>query len=45
MMSHGGGGTPVTGGATCEPRRPEDRLTEEAETRRRGWLGLPVVRR
>jgi hypothetical protein len=31
--------------ATCEPQRTEDRLTEEAETRRRGWLGPPVVRR
>jgi hypothetical protein len=30
---------------TCEPRRPEDRLTVEAETQRRGWLGPPVVRR
>jgi hypothetical protein len=31
--------------ATCEPRRMEDRLTEEAKTRRQGWLGLPVARR
>jgi hypothetical protein len=31
--------------ATCEPRRTEDRLTEEAETRCRGWLSLPVARR
>jgi hypothetical protein len=31
--------------ATCEPRCTEDLLTEEVETRRRGWLGLPVARR
>jgi hypothetical protein len=31
--------------ANYEPRRTVDRLTEEAENRRRWWLGLPVVRR
>jgi hypothetical protein len=30
--------------ATCEPRRTEDWLIEEAETRCRGWLDLPVPR-
>jgi hypothetical protein len=30
--------------ATREPRRTEDRLTGEAETRCRGWLRLSVAR-